>query len=121
MAWGANDGICPVDSATTLEGAFQAAVVDESHMGVVGIPSYFDPKPGNRYSQTYSECIRPVLVEGNPLGCKTDVVAHRTMPWWAYPITILAYSCFYFLSLFRYLYHQINEYLEKRSLAQESI
>ncbi len=121
MVWGANDGITPVDSATTLEGAFQTAVVDESHMGIVGTPSYFDPKPGSRHSQAYAECIRPVLVDGNPLGCKTDVIPRRTMPFWTYPLVIIAYVFIYFFAVLRYLRHQIVDRLEGQSLAQEQV
>jgi len=119
MVWGANDGICPADSATTLEGAFQTAVVEESHMGTVGQPSYFDPRPGNRYSHAYADCIRPVLVDGDPLGCKTNVTPRRTIPWWMYPVTLVAYCLFYFFSVFRYLRHQVVDYFEKQSPVQE--
>jgi hypothetical protein len=68
-AMGPNDGTVPAFSATELDGVRQAVRVNASHLSVVGSPSYFGPDAAGSQTAAYTDCIYPVLVEGNPDGC----------------------------------------------------
>jgi hypothetical protein len=65
---GPNDGTVPVASAIGLPGARQTAVFNAAHQSMLG-ESYVTPAEGEQQTETYRNCLYPVLVEGNPDGC----------------------------------------------------
>ena len=92
---GAHDGTIPVASATNVEGKHQAIRVDEGHLPIVGFPAYFHVADSAQRTQTYTYCLRPVLVENNPDGCMmpaSNDLWWRAIVWYGFLAGVILYA-----------------------------
>lgn len=99
-----SDGIFTVQNTTTLPGNYAFAVVAACHEPPLG-NQYFEEHPDGSASETYLQCIRPVLVEENNVTF-TSTRPQRT------PQNILYLLCapFFFASLFVFLFIRLVHY-----------
>lgn len=106
---GPNDGAVPIKSSTNLPGATQSAVVDETHLKAVGIPSYMTSEESQRFSQTYNRCIRPVLAGHDEYGCYTSTQEPRRPKAQEVPQTLLVFGLLYTLASAKALQRNIAQ------------
>ncbi len=100
-----NDGAITVDNATNLKGSFQTTAVQGCHSPDFGF-HYFQA-PSGEMSDTYRNCIRPVIVENKPRGMKTTK-PYRLIPLWAFLVAPIVFAGISFAALIRFVWLRIN-------------
>jgi hypothetical protein len=104
-----NDGGCDIVNATSLPGATQTAIVYGSHARMYG-DHCFSNESTIDGRNIYSLCLRPVLVTKDPLGCKGSPHAWRTVPLWAFPLSLLITGVFLPVALLRFWWRRVGTF-----------
>ncbi len=102
-----NDGGCDIANATDLKRSRQIAYAYGSHAKMYGDHCFSDhsTREGNNI---YTLCIRPVL-KGNSMGCVGYAKTWRTVPLWAFPVSVLVASLFLPIALFRFWWRRLGQ------------